>query len=201
MSDKYIFYPSSAELVMMNKLTGSIIYKGTEDYKYFVYKVLKYPNRWHELAQIVLSRVDIPGFINFIYDEEEQPTGYVTKYIHGFDLYGDRPFTYTDTKIIPPFFEESKVGIIEILRRIVFAGIHYGVFFSDITRRNFIISESKVGFIDFDTITSVENGKIVERPETSSCIYVVQEFLDFMEIKHTFDGDLNKLYDTLISTH
>lgn len=149
-----------------------------------VYKINDNGSEWSYQLIRIMEYVDIPAFVKLI------PGGYVTKFIDGLDLQEDKPFQPRHDIVRGyPLNPIQKQRVIKIFSDIVLAGIKTNFTLADFTKRNIIMQGDIPYLIDYDVI--------IEGKLNSDYIAILQKMLDYLEIPYKFDGDLERLYESL----
>lgn len=140
---------------------------------------------WEHKFEEIQDRLVTP-FINFI------PQGYITKYIDGIDLYGNKPFDTKKPERETSIHVVGKKKVASLFADICLAGIDTGFLLGDVTRRNIILDlrNGNLYPIDFDLIVDANN-----IPQDT--VNVFQEMLKYLELDYIFTGNLRELYKIL----
>lgn len=86
------------------------------------------------------------AFVDFIQD------GYITKFIDGSDLHGNKVFSCDGSCLTSPFLFQKKIDVLSIFSQAVEIGKTLGFTFGDITCGNMIVSDTGVFLVDYDVI-------------------------------------------------
>lgn len=177
-----------------NKEVYLSIYRRYKDVKPVSYAVIKtneeFDSDWMQRVKTVLPHLSkyIP-FIDFILDSE-RVIGYATKYIDGWDLWGDRPFEYYGREYPAESIEHNvfltsvqRANIIQMLRAILDTGVQFGVAPSDITRRNIMVKGDECYLIDLCQVSDVVQGEDVHKVISTELLsFLVLSVEDIMEM-------------------
>lgn len=101
-----------------------------------------YDPEWKKRLEAFMAECPLPAFVQFL------PKGYVTKYIDGVDLWGDKPFERGSTNFA--LSDVQRQNILSLVERAVSASVKTGVYLGDITRRNIILKGDIPYLIDYD---------------------------------------------------
>lgn len=136
---------------------------------------------WKKKLEKIMTVMEIPLFVKFI------PNGYVTRFIDGTDLQGDKWFNYIEEEPLDLNGWQRR-NVVKIFKDIVWAGIETGYLLADFTKRNVLLLENKAYLIDYDVIIE---------EMTEDYIHIFNEMLKFLKVPYTFNGDLKELYRQL----
>jgi len=147
---------------------------------------------WAHSIQRMMECVSIPGFVGLVRPNDFMGyRGYVTDYISSKDLWGDEPFNpeHGNRKEIK-LDKKQRQMVIDLLKRIVFAGWISGWYLPDVNRRNILMDNGGAYLVDYEDVVSVTD-------ITEGHIHIMQELLDYLKIDYKFDGDLKGLFQAL----
>lgn len=121
--------------------------------------------------------------------------GYEEDYIDGTDLFGDRSFEHMHhRKRKLRITEKQREAVIETLRKVLKAGVDSGYLFSDLTARNFMVTDKNEAFlIDFEVVDELENGKLMNKDR----VQLLNKLLAQLDLDVKTDGDIKKLLKKL----
>lgn len=136
---------------------------------------------WYKKAQAVIPRIKEIPFRAFL------TNGYVTKFVDGVDLHGDKPFKPDHSKVkVASLTTEEIKAVKNLIRNVFKTAIETGYLVADITKRNILIKDGKAYLVDMDEIIDIENGTITN----PDYINIFREILDFVGVE--FNGKINE---------
>lgn len=101
---------------------------------------------WKEKMEKIVDLWEPPSFVSFI------ENGYVTKYIEGTDLHGNKPFCIDHSSEDCILIREEKQKVLEIFESVSNVGKALGYTLGDITCGNILIKDGRLYLIDYDVV-------------------------------------------------
>lgn len=133
---------------------------------------------WRRRLDQLMEILPLPAFVCFTRD------GYITRFIDGYDL-DERPVTDPDISR----------RVAKILLLICEAALAKGFVLTDVVPKNFRVSYGgAVYLLDYDWIMDCPDGRVNGAADR---VQVFQDLLDWVNIRHTFDGELDLLAASL----
>lgn len=117
------------------------------DYVYR-YEPDKLDGQWRQNMEQILGLWQIPGFVDFT------DGGYITRYVNGHDLQGNRPFQMDGSKIDTVIPDAERHRILPMFYNAMKVGEQLGFTLGDMTCGNiFTDGQSNYYLIDYEVIT------------------------------------------------